>query len=527
MTRTDASPVGSPASSPVVNRLHPTTRTTVVVAPAPDSPRPRAPVVALVALVLLGGGLRTAALLTDRCLWIDEAMLALNLVGRTPAQLLAPLDYNQGAPVGFLLACKACVEAFGAAEWSLRLVPFVGSVLGLVAFAWFARRVLSPTACLLAVGLFALSPHVISYAAECKQYATDAAIAVGLLAVAAGLLEGKGGFARWFALALAGAAGVWCSHPAAFVLGGVGTALLAHALLARDRTRFLAAALTVACWLASFGTSYVLLLKDLGQNKFLTDYWAGHFLPLPPKSPGDLAWVVDHYIAFFSVPGGFGWSLVPLGGLAAALALVGLREFARERWPLAVALAVTPLLVLFASGLHKYPLGGRLMLFLVPLAVLLVARGASAVFEAVREKNRFAAFALLGLIVLAPMWEAAEVLRRPLRHEQLDPVLEQVRSEYRPGDRVYVYYGAGPAFTFYTREKPFPADAVMVGEEHRGEPEAVAAELTGLRGRVWVVVSHRHHDEESVIRATLDTRGRCEREIKRPGAAAYLYDLKE
>jgi hypothetical protein len=159
--------------------------------------------------------------------------------------------------------------------------------------------------------------------------------------------------------------------------------------------------------------------------------------------------------------------------------------------------------------------------------VFMVARGAAAVFEAVRERNRFAAYALVGVIVLAPLWESAEVLRRPMRHEQLAPVLEQAQSEYRPGDRVYVYYGAGPAFTFYTRERPFPAEAVTVGASHRDDPQAVCAELADLRGRVWVIISHRHHDEESVIRATLDTRGRCERDIKRPGAAAYLYRLAD
>src|SRR4051812_4588535 len=64
---------------------------------------------AVVALVLLGAGLRTAALASDRCLWIDESMLALNLLARSPAQLLEPLDWNQGAPVGFLMVAKLSV----------------------------------------------------------------------------------------------------------------------------------------------------------------------------------------------------------------------------------------------------------------------------------------------------------------------------------------------------------------------------------------------------------------------------------
>jgi hypothetical protein len=376
--------------SPPHNRLMPTAKsvTMVVADPAPRAAPARAGVALTVALVLLGGGLRTAALATDRNLWIDESMLALNLVNRPPARLFDKLDWNQGAPVGFLLAVKASIGAFGASEWALRLVPFLLSVAGLAGFAVVARRLLPAGGALLAIGLFAASPHLINYAAECKQYAGDAAFAIGLLTVSLGLLEGKGGGPRWAGLAVAGAAVVWCSHPSVFVLGGIGTALLARAAVGRDRPTFVAAALTVGAWLVSFAACYLICLKQLGGNKYLTDYWAGHFMALPPRGLGDLAWLVDHAVAFFTVPGGFGGSIVPLGGFAAALALVGLREFGRERWPLAVALSVPAGLVLLASGLHKYPVGGRLMLFAVPFAVLLVARGLWAAYDGLAAEER-------------------------------------------------------------------------------------------------------------------------------------------
>ena len=327
------------------------------------------------------------------------------------------------------------------------------------------------------------------------------------------------------ALAVAGAVAVWCSHPATFVLGGIGTALLLRALVARDRRNFVAAALTVACWLVSFGACYLISLKQLGGNKYLTDYWVDHFMPLPPTKVGDLTWLADHLIALFTTPGGFGGTAVPLGGFAAVLALVGLREFARERWPVAVALVRPVGFLLLASGLHKYPFAGRLLLFLIPFAVLLVSRGGWALYDAVREKNRFAALALLGVLVVATGWQTLDVIRRPLRNEQLAPVLEQMRREVRPDDRVYVYYSAVPAFTFYTRDRQLLAKAVTFGTEHRDDPAGYRAELAQFHGRVWVIFSHPHGDEETMIRAMLDARGKFERESKFPGAAAWLYVL--
>jgi 4-amino-4-deoxy-L-arabinose transferase-like glycosyltransferase len=522
VTDTQANPqLSSPATT---NRLEPAVRTlTVVDAPA-DASR-RVAVGLLVALVLLGGGLRLAAMLQTRCLWLDEAMLALNLVERSPRQLLEPLDWNQGAPVGFLLAVKGSISAFGASEWALRLVPFVASLAAVVCFAVMARRLLPAGAALLAVALFALSPYLISYAAECKQYGCDAAVAIGLLAVSVGLLEGKGGAARWAALAVTGAVAVWCSHPATFVLGAIGSALLLHALVEKDRARFLAASAAVACWLVSFGACYVLCLKQLGGNKYLTDYWIEHFMPL---SPGAASWAVDHLIAFFTTPGGLGGTYVPLGGFAAFLALVGLYEFARERWAVAVALAGPVAFLMAASAVQKYPFGGRLLLFLIPFAVLLTARGAGAVYDALRDRHRFAAVALLVLLVGAGAWHTYDELKRPMRREQIAPVLAQLQKEIRPGDKVFVYYSAVPAYLFYTRDNPLPvpAEAVTFGVEHRDDPAAYRAEVEQLHGRVWVVFSHPHKHEETMLRTMLEDRAPLARKIREPGAAAWLHDIK-
>lgn len=526
MNTTDERTAPNETAAPATNRLAPVVkRVAVVTAPEPARAAPtRAAVLPLAALVALGTALRLVALFSDRCLWLDESMLALNLVARSPAELFQPLDYNQGAPVGFLLLTKGAIGAFGASEWALRLVPFVASCAGLVGFAWLARRLLPAGGAHLATALFALSPHLISYAAECKQYASDASITIGLLACAFGLLEGQGGRVRYALFALAGAVAVWFSHPAAFVLAGVGSALLLKELVARDRARFAATALVVGAWLVSFGACYFLCLKQLSANDYLTGYWADHFVP---RTLGAASWLADHVVALFEQPGGFGAPAVPLAAFAALLALVGLVEFARENRWLACALVGPVLFLLFAAALQKYPFGGRLALFVVPLAVLLAARGAWAVYGAVRPENRFAAVGLLALLVGAGAWQSAEMLRRPARAEQLAPVLERVRAEMKPGDRAYVYYSAAPAFRFYTLDRALPAARVELGNEYRDRPEGYRDEVARLRGRTWVLFSHPHKHEETLLRTLLDSRAPRLAELKESGAVAWLYELPE
>jgi hypothetical protein len=537
----------------VRNRLLPLARPVVLA--APEHQRPAGSITtrsAVIALVVLGIGLRVVPLVQNRNLWIDEAMLALNLVDRSPRQLLEPLDWNQGAPVGFLLVVKAAIVVLGPGEWALRLVPFVGSVLGLVGFAWLSRRLLSPPEAVVAVGLFAIAPYLISYTAECKQYGTDAALTIGLFAVALGLLrqsplphpspgggvatppslagkgDGESGLSanvrRWGVLAACGAAAVWFSHPAVFVLGGLGIALFSDAVLRRDRGRIVACCATIACWLASFGACYLVSLRRLGGNQYLLDYWAGHFLPLPPGLSGDMTWLFEHFFGFFASPGGLAGTEIKAGGVAAVLSVVGLVAIGRKRWPVAVALVVPGLLALLASGLHKYPFAGRLLLFLVPLMLLTVARGAWVVTEALRPSQPLAAWLFLGLLFAAPALELYQEIRRPMRYEQLAPLLADVRARWQPGDRMYVYWGGVPAFTFYTRDDPFPP-GVTLGSEHRDGRTAFRDELAGLAGnpRVWVVFSHRHQSEESLVRAYAEGLGRCEQEIHHPGANAFLF----
>lgn len=503
---------------------------TVVVVPAPARPAGRqwpgiAARAAVAACVLLGAGARVAGYARNPSLWLDEAMLALNVVSRTPAQLLQPLDLNQGAPAGYLMLAKLAVVGLGGGELALRLPSLAAGLAGLVVFVRLAYRAVPAPAARVAVVLFALSPYLTGYAAEFKQYGLDAAVAVGLTWLGLPVWRGEAGRGRLVGLAGAGAAAVWFSHPAAFVLGGVGLAALAGAAARRDRAALLARAAVVGAWVVSFGACYLVSLRQLGANPYLLDYWAGHFLPLRPAA---LTWVPRHVLAFFDNPGGFSPAGVGVGGLAAACAAVGALALARVDWRLLVAVAVPPALAMAASGLRLYPFAGRLLLFAVPGAVLLVGYGGWAVADRLGRDVRGAGAVVLGVLFAGSAAGLADRLERPVHAEDAREVIAHAHAGWRPGDRAYVFYAAGPAFAYYRPWYPFPADAVSVGAENRGgDPKVFREELRAFAGRprVWVIVAHRQRAEEAAIRAYLDTMGRCEEEVRKSDALALRYDL--
>ena len=110
-------------------------------------------------------------------------------------------------------------------------------------------------------------------------------------------------------------------------------------------------------------------------------------------------------------------------------------------------------------------------------------------------------------------------------------MLDRVKEEWQPGDRIYVYggsgdAGAGPAFDFYSPRYGFPPESVIRGEIHRDDPSQYRGEIAKLApGRIWVLVSHRHRDEETWIRAAFDGVGTRVSVHEAPGAAAYLYSV--
>ena len=136
------------------------------VAPIPAEPHTpergdRAAHVARAALIviLVGAALRLAAYLTARSLWLDEAMLANNIVGRTFVALFAPLGENQSAPWLFLFGERATAMVLGPNELALRLLPLIAGIL-LPWVAWLTATKLADRATgVIAASIAALSPY--------------------------------------------------------------------------------------------------------------------------------------------------------------------------------------------------------------------------------------------------------------------------------------------------------------------------------------------------------------------------------
>ncbi len=480
-------------------------------------------------LMVVGLGLaaRLAQYAACRSIWLDEAYLALNILRRDFVGLLAPLDNNQIAPPLFLWAVKAATLLLGTDELALRVVPLMGGLLAVPLIYRLARQVTGTAGAVLATALFGWAQPLFYYSSELKPYATDALASILILLAGLPLLEETPPPRR---TALAAGLGVvlpWFSYPAAFVLGGLGAALLADALLRRDGHRARRAAALLALWGAIGLLLYTTVLRSGLANPFLKEFWREFFAPFPPRSLSDLYWFAQMWFDFLVFSAGLPfYGLTTFAWLTGAVVLWG-----EGRRPLLLALALPLLGAAVASGLKLYPLYIRVLLFAVPPTALLIAAGAEALYRLLATRWRVVAAIWIALLALHPFYRALSALRTPLTNEEMRPVLEGVRASWQPGDSIYVYHAVAPVFAYYAPR--FGLDnpaAYRVGRIANGDFRILEEDVAQLpEGRVWFLFAHIHTfggiSEQSFILARADERGTRLATFAAPGATAVLYRL--
>lgn len=392
-------------------------------------------------LLAIGVVVRVARFFSDRSLWLDESYLALNFMNRSYSGLLGTLDFGQGGPAGFLLMEKLVVDVLGDSELALRLIPCVAGIASLFLFYGVARRLLTPLAVPLALLIFAVGNPFVLYGGMVKQYSVDVAVALALLYLFLRVFEQPQFGARSaLILTFAGVTAVWLSHPAAFVLAGVGAGAVTVMLLRGDRRGLVALSIPFAAWLASFGAMFLLTLREFRELGEATTWYTSE-----RGSPHRNVYVMfgDSNLRLLH------WAANGLAPVVALLGAVSMWATPRQR-PRVVAGAVMLLTTLAAGYLGKYPAGQRFILFLLPLALLCLAEGVVRLIS-VLPRDLAATFAVVVavVVVVPPLEVAVRDFLRPPKAEHIKPVLAYLGDRWQKGDSLYVSHGAQYALRYY------------------------------------------------------------------------------
>jgi len=532
----------------------------------------RLTVAAAIFFVIFGLVLRVIEYARDVPLTLDESFLAVNVLTRTPLQLLDRLDFNQHAPLGFLEVEKLSTILGGSEEYALRVVPFVSALIALILFSRLAARLLDGGAFILAVGFFATSPWLILYAATAKPYATDVAIAVLLYLLSERALRSAQGGDQLLALGAVGAIGLWLSYASAFVLPGI---IIALSISQRYRRRMRPLLVLVLVWLGIAIAAYFVEVRRLGsvaqsiggEKGGLGSSAAGaaasgriggvaHFLREASRNLRDLLGI-----------GHLQLGNVDLGDLlfvaVIILIAVGLVAMIRRNLNAAVLLAAPCLVGLGGASLGVYPAFARAFLFAAPTLAIFAAVGLSTAMKLVSARHiSVVAVAAIAAATTAGPLSGASTSDSFREWQDLRPVLRELSTAQRPGDSLYVFFEAQYALRYYLTCGCFgPYAAVARGRRLwqtgagaggpdqwdpalRSNPPQVYIGTRGGSGirdefaqidrlrprkRLWILVSDLSDHDQVVMVAHLRTLGAEKQVLPGSGrsgtARAYLFDL--
>lgn len=482
---------------------------------------------AVAILLFLGALLRVRQYLSGRSLWADEAMLALNIVNRNFAGMFRRLDYDQGAPIGFLLVEKIFTSIVGRGELALRLFPLLVGLISLWLFYLVLKRITNTAGLLIALALFAFNPRLIYYSSEVKQYIVDVVVTILLLLIAAPVFSTTPQRKNFAWLALAGLIALWFSHPALFVLAGFGLALVIIYLRRQDFSSLRLVMGMGILWVLEIGLLYLLILKDLSQNAYMREYWEGAFLPMPPWS--DLGWfmtAIDQNIGLqFGIP--YATFFVSV------LMLIGWLALLLRHQNYAIAFACIFLITLAASALGLYPVFERMILFLVPLGIIFLGKVIETLYQRLQKYQFLSVFpvaVLAGFLVYGPLVTSLQSFVEPKYFEHIRPTMEHLRDSWKDGDAIYVSYGALPAFRFYAPFYGLESTPYEFGRrEDYKDPQNILSQIDSLKGqpRAWILFSHVYENgefnERDFILKYLNQIGEKKREFRVPGTSVFLY----
>ena len=372
--------------------------------------------------------------------WRDEAFVVLNVREHSIWQLTGRLKWDQAAAPLFLWALRGMRHLAGESELSLRLVPLLGALAGLVLFADLARRMLPAHAAFFSIGLLVLGRRLIEYSAEVKQYSGDVLVSALIVWVAI-LRPGDSASRRLARVAVVAAIAVWFSHTAAIVFAGVSLVLTIRCLRSGWRATSIAI-LFNGFFLTSLIALYVVSIRRQ-HTTFLYDYWATSFPPWRhlPSVPG---WLAGRIFNFLQTP--YRWA----GGLFAALLVLSIAWAARQRRWECWGFCAAPLAMLVAANLAgQYPFdgGGRLTLFLMPQLFLLCGAGTAILWDILPKTWRPVWWVLPAAVLGSGVAGGVSRLIHPLYHSHIRPAVEYVRAHRMPGEAI-----------------------VLVGEPFEGQP---------------------------------------------------------
>lgn len=392
-------------------------------------------------LIAIGIFLRLAHYFSNRSLWLDEAMVSLNIINKPFISLLGPLDRNQAAPIGFLFVEKFLVCLLGNNEYVLRLIPLSCGILSILLFFHLSKKLFGPFSSLVALGLFVILPSLIYYSAEVKQYSGDVLMTLALIHTSIKLKEYFTS-QNLIIFGLLGMISMCFSFPAIFVFIGVSISLCLH-LIRNKKIKNLLKLLGICfMWVGELIVLYFINLSKLNKAN-LEFFGNSSFMSYPLK----IDWFVNLFKSIIE------FTNTDYFGIGCILCIIGLLSLIRRNIFLSSILLLPLIITVIISGFHLYPLPQRLLLFIIPSFIILISQGIEYLKNNLLKELPVLIFVLLIALFFGPVKQSSSDLINSYNiKEDTKTVLKYFLDHKKKDDVLYLSAFTTPQYNYYEKK---------------------------------------------------------------------------
>ncbi|MDZ4666618.1 MAG: hypothetical protein SGJ00_01925 [bacterium] len=480
----------------------------------------------LSAILIVSAMLALIQFLYCRSLWVDEAMLALNIIQKSAYSLLFPLDYNQVAPILFLEIEKLFSWLIPNSELGLRIFPLLSFIAAIFLFKSLVAKLFSNGLTqIFALVLFAFNPKLLYFSGEVKQYIVD--VALINLCYFLVVMPKQYSPPHYLILTLTGVFGIFLSNTAPMILFAVICFLCIQNWQMKSRN-LVVLAMVFSTWILTFAGYYFLFLAHHPSQEVMTGYWNDlqGFIPINPFSSEFFPFYLQKVITLktnFGIP-----KLVALT-IPLFLLILGIVKLVRTKKYSLLVLLLMPLFChLGLSALKLYPFDTRLVLYLFTPGILLMAFG----FDLFQVNFLFFQKSswILAFSIALPLLGLSFIFlnKKQFKREEIKEALQYISAQQKQVQSIYVYYAALPAFTYYKQTHlqamEILPSRVIEGKMHHDDHRKYGLEIgSEIKGKTWLLFTHQTPEIEQEILDQLNLSGiQIEQQFKTVGASVYI-----
>ncbi|MEN9333935.1 MAG: hypothetical protein RLY35_1115 [Bacteroidota bacterium] len=391
-----------------------------------------------------------ALFVTNKSLWVDELLLALNFIEQDWSHLLHPLDYRQMAPIGFLLATKCFAILFDNQDFAFKILP---------AFAWFASWFLfkktleffKVSSLILwgTMALFSSNFILLSYSYEFKQYSTDVFFSLTIYYFYL-LIQDKKQILPWLKFGFILGISILFSNIAIVIM-----AALALIAFISDGKKFFSSFFfkTLIFQAIIFLLYYTKFLYQHPTEGYMLQYWKSKNAFFP--SPNGFSFLIHKTQIILNIV--FNNKYIGL-----LIILISTSTFFVKGKFSFFRLQNISFIILFShlilSALNKYPFENRFILYIIPFILISLACGFYKTEESIffDKKKHFifsvvTSASLLLAIIYGQMKNIQDLLNPK---EDIKSLMAEIENRSESIDYLYISEGAEVGFLYYRHFYP-------------------------------------------------------------------------